>query len=204
MGSGIRLAGLVAGAVLLVGCVIPLDLSTVSAPDINCTFDTDCTITVSDTTDHFTVGPTSGDAFLQSRTFPPGEAGTAAAGLYAYLYRIDLTQLAGLTALPCITEMTIDFGPVVKIDYDHDGSTEHVFVITGGGIGSVAPSSATKDGRLITFTFNPSVCAGSSPGNGQSSFFFGLTSTKPPRPVTAELKDSLGGVTTVQARAPQN
>ncbi len=203
MNARLRFAAIVACAMTVTGCEVPLDLSTVSAPDINCKFDSDCTITVTDTADHFTVGPTTGDAFLQSRAFPPGEAGTPAAGLHAYLYRIDLTQLAGITALPCITEMTIDFGPVVKLDYDDDGTSEDIFVITGGGLGSVGPSSATQDGRMITFTFSPGVCAGSSPGTGQTSFFFGLTSANPPRPVTAEVRDSLGGATTLDARAPQ-
>ena len=98
MKAKLKLGAFAVCAVMLTGCEVPLDLSVVSAPDINCMFDSDCTITVMDTTDHFTVGPTAGDAFLQSRTFPPGEAGTAAAGLHAYLYRFDLTQLGGLTA----------------------------------------------------------------------------------------------------------
>jgi hypothetical protein len=178
-------------------------MSTVSAPAINCKFDAACTITVSDTTDHFTIGPTVGDAFLQSRTFPPGEAGTAAAGLHAFLYRIDLRQLAGVTALPCVSQLSLDFGPVEKIDYDDNGSKEHVFVVTGGGLGSVAPTAVDKQGRIITFSFSPPVCAGASPGAGESSFFFGLTSTKPPRHVTAEILDTLGGTTTLDARGPE-
>ena len=186
---------------LLAGC--PLTLSMVRAPDINCKFDTDCTITVQDSADHFTIGPTAGDAFLQSRTFPPGEPGTAAEGRYAYLYRIDLRNLAGLTALPCVTEFTIDFGPILRIDYDDNGSTDHIFVVTAGGLGSVAPSSVDQQGRMITFAFQPPICAGASPGTGQSSYFFGLTSSKPPRPVTVEIKDSLGGVTNLDARAPE-
>jgi hypothetical protein len=196
-----RIILIAVSCVVLSGC--PLTMSTVSAPDINCKFDTDCTITVSDTVDHFTIGPAVGDAFLQSRTFPPGEAGTAAAGLYAFLYRIDLRQLAGVLALPCVTQLSVDFGPVERIDYDDNGSTEHVFVVTGGGLGSVAPTSVDKQGRIITFSFSPPVCAGASPGTGQSSFFFGLTSAKPPRHVTAEVKDTLGGTTTLDARAPE-
>ncbi len=186
---------------ILNGCL--LTKTTVSAPAINCKFDTDCRITVTDTTDHFTIGPTAGDAFLQSRTFPSGQPGTAAAGLYAYLYRIDLTQLAGLTALPCVTQLRIDFGPVETIDYDNDGSNEHVFVITAGGLGSVAPTSVDKQGRMITFSFNPPVCAGASPGTGETSYFFGLTSAKPPRHVTAEIRDTLGGVTSLDVRVPE-
>jgi hypothetical protein len=40
---------------------------------------------------------------------------------------------------------------------------DHVFVITAGGIESVAPNTATKAGDIITFGFNPPVCAGGSP-----------------------------------------
>ncbi len=181
----------------------PLKLVNVSFPDVNCKFDTDCTIYVNDLADHFMVGPTAGDAFLQSRSWPPGQPGTAGAGLHAYLYRIDLRNLAGLTALPCIHQMQIDFGAISQLDYDGDATLDDVFVGTGGGTGSVAPSSADKTGSTLTFNFSPGVCAGSSPGNGESSFFFGLASTAPPALTTATLSDTLGGSVTLQARAPQ-
>ena len=181
----------------------PLNIVNVSAPAINCKFDSDCKITVNDVADHFTLAAASGDAFLQSRRFPVGEAGTAAAGYYAYLYRIDLRQLAGLTALPCVNSLKIEFGPVKALDYNSDGTLDHVFVVTGGGLGSVAPSAADKVGNNITFSFSPPVCAGSSPGNGQSSYFFGLTSAQPVRNIIAEIKDTLGGTTALDARAPK-
>lgn len=181
----------------------PLDIVTVGAPAINCKFDTDCTITVTDSSDHFTIGPTTGDAFLQSRTWPPGESGTTAEGLYGYEYRLDLRQLAGVTALPCIDQFTIDFGPVVPLDYNDDGSSDDVWVVTAGGLGTVAPSSAHKVGDTITFSFNPPVCAGASPGNGESSYFFGVTSTQPPRAVVSQVRDTLGGLTELDARAPE-
>lgn len=182
---------------------IPLDIVSVGAPAINCKFDTDCTITVTDTSDHFTIGPTSGDAFLQSRTWPPGEPGTAAEGLYAYEYRLDLRQLAGITALPCINEFSIDFGSVTPLDYNGDGNNDHVWVVTSGGLGTVGPSSAEKTGDSIKFSFNPPVCAGSSPGNGESSYFFGLASTRQPWAVEAQVKDTIGGSTSLDARAPK-
>jgi hypothetical protein len=182
----------------------PLDVVTVGAPAINCKFDTDCNITVSDTTANIALPGATGSAFLQSRTFPPGEAGTAAAGLQAYEYRIDLRNLAGVTALPCISQLRLDFGPVSLVDYDGDGNTDQVFVITSGGLGSVGPSSASQTGDQISFTFDPPVCAGSSPGHGQSSYFFGLASTQPPRRVSAQVAYSPGaGTLTLSARAPQ-
>src|SRR4029450_9552817 len=83
----------------------PLDVVPVGAPAINCKFDTDCNITVSDTTANIALPGATGSAFLQSRTFPPGEAGTAAAGLQAYEYRIHLPNLAGVTGLARISQL---------------------------------------------------------------------------------------------------
>src|SRR4030095_2821919 len=130
-----------------------------------------------------------------------GEAGTAGAGLHAYLYRIELKNVRGITALLGVHELRIEFGPIASIDYDDDGEPDDVFVITGGGVGAVAPSSAETDGRFVTLHFDPPVCAGSSPGTGKSSFFIGLASKQGPRAVTATVRDTLGGETAADARA---
>jgi hypothetical protein len=181
-----------------------LKIAQVSAPAINCKFDSDCRITVNDSTDHFVLGGTNGDAFLQSRTFPPGQPGAPAEGHTAYLYRLDLRKLTGVTAAPCVNQLTIEFGPVVSLDYDDDGSSEQVFVITSGGLGSVAPSSAIKTGNTITFGFTTPVCSSASgPGAGETSFFFGLTSAAPPRAVTAQVRDTNGLTLELAARAPE-
>ncbi|MEM8535590.1 MAG: hypothetical protein AAGF95_32465 [Chloroflexota bacterium] len=181
----------------------PLNIATVKAPDINCVFDSDCTITVSDTTDTITLPGGSGSGFLQSRTLPVGEPGTPAAGLYRYKYRIDLRQVAGILDIPCITSFQLDVGPIVPLDYDNDGITEDVFVVTQGGLGTVAPSSVNQSGNTITFAFSPAVCAGSYSGGGDSSFFFGLTSQYPPRDITATIQNSPdGGTINLAARAP--
>ncbi len=179
-----------------------LDIVSVSAPAINCIFDLDCTITVTDTADHFTLAGTAGDAFLQSRTFPAGEPGTVAEGLYAYLYRIDLRDLAGITHIPCVTSFSIEFGPVVPLNYDGIGVADDVFVVTAGGLGTVGPVLADQVGDAITFTFDPAVCPGSFPGDGETTFFFGLTSVNPPRFVTAQVKDTQALVYNLEARAP--
>jgi hypothetical protein len=188
------------GLVFSAGC--KLKVVNVGAPSINCVFDTSCTVQVTDTTDIIPL-PTGGTNFLQSRTFV-GKPGAPANGLYAYEYRIDLRNALGTTYIPCISSMKIEFGPVVStLDYDGDGETDQVYVVTSGGLGSVGLDSADKVGNEITFTFSPSVCAGGSPGGGQSTFFFGLVSTKPPGPVTATVKETIGTEYTVQARAPQ-
>lgn len=184
-------------------CITPLEVVNVGAPAINCLFDPSCTVTVTDTTAPIPIFA-GGTNFLQSRTFM-GKAGAPAEGLYAYEYRIDLRHALGITHIPCISSMAIGFGPVVNtLDYDGDGVTgDQVYVITGGGLGSVGLSSAERDGNTVTFNFSASVCAGGSPGSGQSSYFFGLVSTQPPGPVTATVKETTGTVHNVPARAPQ-
>lgn len=181
---------------------VPLEIVEVAAPAINCVFDADCRITVTDTSAPITLPGASGEGFLQSRTAPRGESGTTGRGFFPYEYRIDLRPIGGLTALPCITELALDFGPVQPLDYDGDGDAEEVFVVTAGGLGTVAPASADRVGDRITFRFAPAVCAGNRPGAGESTFFFGLAAAGPPRAVTAQAVVSLGGVLDLAARSP--
>ncbi len=191
---------------ILISCVAfttgcSLKVVDVNAPAVNCVFDPSCTITVTDSTDTIPL-PTGGTNFLQSRTFV-GQPGAPGDGLYGYEYRIDLRNALGITYPPCISSMKIEFGPVVNsLDYDGDGDADHVYVVTSGGLGSVGLASAEKNGDDITFNFSSPVCAGGSPGSGESTFFFGLTSTKPPRSVTATVKETTGTIYNVQARAP--
>lgn len=181
----------------------PLSVVTVAAPAINCKFDPSCKITVTDTVANFTLPGATGNAFLQSRTFPVGKPGTAGAGKYAYEYRLDLTQLVGLTAAPCVTQLKLTFGPVVSLDYDSLGGVEQVFVTTVGGLGSVAPSSVDKTGNVVTFNFKTPVCSGSAPGKGETSYFFGLASNQSAHAVTATVASTLGGSLSLSARAPK-
>jgi hypothetical protein len=180
---------------------VALSIVEVSAPGINCIFDTDCTITVDDLADYFTPPAATGDGFLQSRTWPVGEAGTAGAGLYAYLYRIDLRRALAVTAVSCVTTLAVDFGPVTPLDYNGDKVADHVFVVTKGGLGNVKPIVADQVGNTITFHFDPAVCAGGRIGD--SSYFFGMASTQPQQDVTARLQGTLGLDETLDARAPQ-
>lgn len=193
---------------LILICCIPLitacnlKVVNVNAPAVNCVFDPSCTIQVTDSMDTIPL-PTGGTNFLQSRTFV-GKPGSPANGLYGYEYRVDLRNALGITHIPCVSSIKIEFGPVIGTqDYDGDGSTDQVYVITGGGLGSVGLDSAEKIGNEITFTFSSPVCAGGSPGSGQSSFFFGLASTQPPKYVTARVKELSGPDHNVQARAPE-
>ena len=181
----------------------PLGVVTVAKPAVNCKFAPSCIIPVTDTVANFTLPGASGKAFLQSRTWPVGKPGTVGAGKYAYEYRLDLTDLVGLTAAPCVTQLKLTFGPVVSLDYDGNGTAEQVFVTTKGGLGSVAPSSVDKTGNVVTFNFKTPVCSGSSPGKGETSYFFGLASAQSAHAVTATVASSLGGSLSLSARAPK-
>ncbi len=188
------------GMLLLSGCATPLKIVEVNAPDVNCVFNPSCTIVVTDTTDTIPI-PAGGTNFLQSRTFT-GETGAAAAGLYGYEYRINLINAMGVVNIPCIRSLAIDFGQIVRtLDYDGDGSPDDVYIVTKGGIGSVGPTSAKVNGGRVIFDFDNPVCVGGSPGSGDSSFFFGLTSPQPPNSVTATVTEVYGAVYSVGARS---
>ena len=66
----------------------PLKVVDVAAPAINCVFETNCTVVVSDTTGGLPLAFEAGKPFLQSRTFT-GAPGTPAAGLTCYEYRVE-------------------------------------------------------------------------------------------------------------------
>ncbi|MCB0072571.1 MAG: hypothetical protein KDE20_13975, partial [Caldilineaceae bacterium] len=174
----------------------PLNLVQVTAPDINCVFDGDCTITVADSSDTFTLPGGSGDGVLQSRLWPAGEAGTPGQDLYPYIYRIDATKIQAVTAEACVTSMAIDFGPVAALDYDGNNEPDQVFVITKGGLGDVAPAAAQQTGDIITFLFREPVCP------GMTSFFFGLASKHGPADVQATLEGTLNFSAVLDAKAP--
>jgi hypothetical protein len=178
----------------------PLRVVEVSAEEVNCLFDPSCRVGGEDTTDAIPISA-RGPNFLQSRTLI-GRRGSAAAGLYVYQYRVDLRRAVGLANIPCLNSMSLSFGPVVNtLDFDGNGKAgDEVFVVTRGGGGTVGLASAEKAGHVIAFHFSSPVCAGRRPGDGQSTFFFGLASTHLPGPTTARLFDSNGTAYEAQAR----
>jgi len=176
----------------------PLKVVNVNAPAVNHVFSPTGVITVTDTTAPFWSG-----GFLQSRYYQ-ALAGSPAAGKYVYEYRVDLRQSAGIVALGAVTSVTINFGPNVKtLDFNGDKSADDVFVVTSGGLGSVGLASAIRSGNSITFNFaGGGVAQGSSPGSGQSSYFFGIVSTHPKHNVTASVANTLGAPLSLAAWAP--
>jgi hypothetical protein len=183
----------------------PLSIVNVAAPGINCVFSPTkipnspppaCSVVVNDSLGTFTPPGDSGEARLQSRTYP-GKAPAPAAGDMAYVYRVDLTAVQGATAANCVTTLALDFGPVVKMPYGPKGAKFDVFVVTVGGLGSVEIASADQVGKTITFTFSKPICPGA------TSYFFGLASKSThPAAGTATVSYSLGGSATTADRVP--
>jgi hypothetical protein len=182
----------------------PLTVVNVAAPGINCVFSPTkipntpppaCSVVVNDSVGTFTPPGDTGDARLQSRTYP-GTAPAPAAGDMAYVYRVDLTSVKGATAANCVTTLALDFGPVVKLPYGPNASKFQVFVVTVGGLGSVDLASADQVGNTIIFAFSQPVCPGA------TSYFFGLASKKAPVAGTATVSFSLGGSATTADRVP--
>lgn len=150
-----------------------------TSSNVNCIFTTavPCTNYV---TDHVSTYM-GGAARLQSR-INQATPGSTASGKWVYRYRIDMTQVAGITYPPYSDQLAIyNFGPVPAFDYNFNGfATEHVFNVTVGGLGTKAVTSAPVGGGWTYFNLSDPVYAGSFPGDGESSYFFGIVSDYPP------------------------
>jgi hypothetical protein len=173
--------GILATAAALAAICAPapaaaLTIVEVGFPAVNCLYQASCTIVVSDSSGNVNLGFDSGSGFFQSRIWNAA-AGTPAAGKTGYLYRLDLRGAAGFTE--CVVGVTMNFGPVAKLPYK-SGSMDDVFVGTSGGLGTIKLKSAEQAGGVITFTFAKPVCPKMGAVAGETTFFFGLASSKPP------------------------
>lgn len=148
---------------------------------VHCLFSTSCSVTATDYISEFAVNGGSGNGRLQSRIFQ-AQAGSTAAGKWVYEYRINLTPVGGLTWLPYVNQLAIsNWGTPLSYDYDGNGIvTDDVFNITSGGIGTKAVTSSFLSSPWTYFVLSNPVYAGSSPGTGESSYFFGLVSSHAP------------------------
>jgi hypothetical protein len=148
---------------------------------VQCLFSPTCIVTVTDYGSDFAVSGGSGNGRLQSRIYQ-GKPGSAAAGKWIYEYRINLTQVAGILYVPYADQLAIaNWGTPLTYDYNGNGIvTDDVFNITVGGIGSKAVTSTYLSGVWTYFNLSSPVYAGSYPGGGESSYFFGLLSNEAP------------------------
>jgi hypothetical protein len=180
-----------------------LKVVTVTAPDVNCVFDLSCKLTVTDTVGDIMIPGMAGKAYLQSRTFS-GAPGAPGDGLTGYEYRLDFTQAVSQVDSSCVTDLTVNFGPLVQLQYNKVGPNDDVYVVTKGGLGSIGLFSADMTDTKINFVFDQPVCAGVDGGKGQTTFFFGLASKGKPLDSTASVNVVGFGPTDVKARSPIN
>src|SRR5947199_1567790 len=178
-----RRCGTLAGtltALVLLSCAAQaqaLKIVEVGAPAINCVFQTDCNIPVSDTTGNLLLPTlTPGTAWLQSRTFA-GEAGAPGVVTTGYEYRLSMTQTSGNA--DCVIGFTVNFGPSKQLPYK-DNALADVYVVTSGGLGTIGLKSATRFGDAISFEFTKPLCADGPPDTKRTTFFFGLAATAAP------------------------
>src|SRR6201994_861161 len=177
-----------------------LKIVEVNAPKVNCVFQTDCNIPVTDSSSNINLPylAAPGTAWVQSRTFA-GEAGAPGAGTTGYEYRISMTQASGTG---CILGFNLNFGPHKPLPYANNILAD-VYVITTGGLGTIGLKSAERTGDVIEFTFASPVCADGPPDNAKTTFFFGLAATAPPMKVSASVY-GIGdpGFFGIEARVP--
>ena len=182
------------------GYAQPLKIVEVSAPAINCVFNATCKITVSDTTGNILL-PTvaAGTAWLQSRTFA-GQPGTPAAGLTGYNYRISLTQASGQT--DCITSFNINFGPHKPLPYK-DNTPADIYVVTGGGLGTISLKSAVRSNDVIEFTLKSPLCLNGPADIKNTTFFIGIAASAAPMHVNTQFSVvGFPSIYAVDARVP--
>jgi len=189
----IRLFSLIVVLAALASPAMALNVVNTSAPAYNYIFSTTGSITPTDMS-----SPVLIDGFLQSRVFQ-GQAGSPAAGKWCYEYRLDLRNVVGITYIPYATSVTVPFNSSIwQYDYNFDSVfTDQVLVVSSGGSGTIGLSSATIPifTSNVKFTFSSPVSGGSYPGNGQSSYFFGLVSPYGPRAQYGTVQTDSGPVT---------
>lgn len=206
-GRVLILVGVMLSAAFITGCRMKSDMNLkkvkVSASTVYCLFDPSCAVAVTNSSTVPIPMEILGKAVVESRTFA-GKPGTPAAGLYGYEYRIDLEQGAETVVeveefgkvkyMPCLSSIIFDFGPIVDtLDYNGDGQTDElIYVVSQGGPGKASLGFVQRFHGRLTFNFDSPICVGGQNHPGDSTFFFGLVSTKPPRLVDATIKETAG------------
>ena len=174
-----------------------LNVVNTSSPSVNCIFNTTCSITVTEK-----IGPFLSNSYVQSR-YTQGQPGSTAAGKWLYLYRIDMRDEVGVVNIPYVTGLRVPFQGLRQYDFNFDAvATDHVFNITSGAMGSKGVTSANLAFGALTFNLS-TVYGGSYPGNGESSYYFGVVSDYGPRAQYATIYTSSGSQSVV-VWAPYN
>jgi hypothetical protein len=178
-----------------------LTIANVNAQNIACVFNPSCQVSPNESAVYIKLFGDAGQGRVQSRIFA-GVPSFQAAGMTAYLYRVDMTATMALGMANCVERMVLDAGPVAALPYSPPGAAE-VFVISSGGPGKIGLRSATQNGGRITFTFAKPICPTDGSRPGSESFFFGFASRSPPVPAKAQLIATMEGVV-ADVRAPKH
>jgi hypothetical protein len=164
----------------------------VDATDLSRLFWASDSVVVEDTTAPLVLEEAAGEGFLQSRTYPPGTT-PQARGLVVCEYRVALEGVAGKGR---IQSLAIDAGAFEPVEY-RPGEEAEAYVVTSGGIGSVALGAVSRAGRMVTFSFDDGGV-----GAGSSSCFFGFCTRGEVGAGVASLVDGAGRTYEVPARVP--
>jgi hypothetical protein len=162
----------------------PLRIVHVAAPGVICSFSTNCIMHGIDLGSPLAVPGTTGAGRLISRTFK-AEPGTAAAGGGVYIYCVDASGIRSSSTNDGIMRLSVPFQNVRRLPFGTSDTNAQMFVITQGGMGQVAPASASITTTNLTVFFNPPVHFGSGATPGQTSYFFGVVSTNLTQGVSA-------------------
>jgi len=198
------LAALAAMTIPASAASVKLTVVMVDPSAIVCVFSNQCSVTPTDTMGNFPASKAyTGTERLQSRTYV-GQKGSKAAGNTAYIYRVDFTHaVRSVKDMNCADGVDIEFGPVTTLPYGPKGAPGEVFVINTGSMNFVGISSAELKKNDLSIEFASPVCPSNGAYPGQSTFFFGMASAKPPKldQMGVSLKFG-GGSVKVPARIP--
>jgi hypothetical protein len=198
--TAILSAAIVALAIPCIAEAQLLKIVEVNAPKVNCVFQTDCNLPVTDSSSKIALPilAVEGTAWVQSRTFA-GEAGAPGAGTTGYEYRISMTEASGAG---CILGFNLNFGPHKQLPYANNALAD-VYVITTGGLGTIGLQSAERTGDVISFTLASPLCADGPPDVKKTTFFFGLAATAAPMHVNGSVYGAgVPGIFGVDVRVP--
>lgn len=184
-----------------------LTMAFVTTSELNLIFDQNGILIVNDLESTFTTRETSGEGYLLTRLFPKGETGTPGQGLYAYLYRVNLSEMmANVEPKLCVTQISLPFGTLSQVDYDKDKVPEDTFVINqGGAVGDIIPSQIEVNPTvgIINVYFSEGVCSGYGDSTGEGTFFIGFASTQPYKTAQSTLTlGPTGSLIALNARVP--
>jgi len=173
-----------------------LAIAKVSSQNVACVFAPNCAVSPTDTMSYFQMFGDAGNGRVLVRTYP-GMPGTKAAGLIGYSFMIDMRGATSLGMPNCVSKVTLDTGPLTKLDYA--GKAE-VFVVDGAA--GAAVSSVSQTGSKLNISFAKAICPGTSAAS--QSLYFGFAAKSAPAWGKGQVTGSLQGAADFDLRVPKH